>query len=175
MYKFFCYLLLFLYSFVSVANDNIVEVKNNEDGVEVFVKKIEKNIIKLPTCNDEKLIEETKEFITSFYNKHIADNMLDKRRKHFVLKNIHLFEEENISNYKTEAKRPVSDVIANLLINENILEENMKLCKNQSPNNEASQVYILIYPSKEKGFNVNVLNLLNNKKKVEDAIFAYTP
>ena len=39
------------------------------------------------------------------------------------MNSLDLFEQENIANYKSSKMRPVSDLIANLLINEAVLEE----------------------------------------------------
>lgn len=175
MIKFFCCFLVVFSIFNANASEEIKGIESDKK-VEVFVKKVEKDIVDLPMCKDKKLLEKTKEFITSYYDENIADNVLDKRRKYFVLKNIDNFEEESIANYKTEDKRPVSDVIASLLINENILEENLKLCRNISPNKEASDVFVLIYPNEDmkNSFKVNILNLLTKKRKRnEEVIFIY--
>ncbi len=175
MIKFFCCFLVVFSIFNANASEEVKGVENDKK-VEVFVKKIEKNIIELPTCKDKKLLEKTKEFITSYYDKNMADNVLDKRRKFFVLKNIENFEEESVANYKTEDKRPVADVIASLLINKNVLEENLRLCKNTSPNKEASELFFLIYPNEEQkdSFRVRILNLFTKKKRMNDeVIFIY--
>ena len=175
MIKFFCCFLVVFSIFNANASEEIKGIESDKK-VEVFVKKIEKNIVELPTCKDKKLLEKTKEFITSYYEENIADNVLDKRRKFFVLKNIENFEEESVANYKTENKKPVSDIIASLLMNENILEENLRLCKNMSPNKEASKVFVLIYPNEDlkDSFKVNILNLLTKRRRKNDeVVFIY--
>lgn len=125
---------------------------------EVFIYQVEKEIKTLPVCNDEKLLTKVREFIADYYEKTPAENVKSRRRRYFVQHNIDKFAEENIANYKTEAARPVSDVIADLKMNKNILEENMLLCKNQSKYKDPGNLYLLVYPE-NNGYRVYIINL----------------
>ncbi len=160
--------------FVSEANASdvssvIEEISSDAPIVETITYEVKKEILPMPTCEDKVLLEKTKEFIKSYYSKSNNNSVMARRKKHFILNGINEFTKENIANYKTESTRPVSDIIAELKVNENIIEENMLLCKNTSKNKYASNIYLLAHPYK-KGYKVFLLNLDN---KVRDVFFEY--
>ncbi len=124
----------------------------------VIVHQVEKQIVPMPTCNDEKLLTATKEFVSEFYKNDQNKNVKQRRHRYFVTHNLDKFAKENIANYKTESAKPVSDIIADRIINKSVAEENMLLCKNQSLNDEAGKLYLLVYPEGES-YRVDVINL----------------
>ena len=124
----------------------------------VVVREIEKNILPLPACNDEKLMEKTKQYIKEYFSQTKSSSMKFRRRRYFLQNRLAEFQEENIANYKTEQKRPISDIIITLKMNDGIIEENMRLCKNQSRYPEAKDLYILYHPA-AKGWKIYVINL----------------
>lgn len=130
----------------------------NDTTEEVIVRQVEKQLVSLPTCQDEKLISATKEFISEFYKGDTNKNVKHRRRRYFLTHNMDKFSKENIANYKTEATKPVSNIIADRKINKGIAEENMLLCKNTSQNKEASDLFLLVYPEAES-YRVEVINL----------------
>lgn len=132
--------------------------ETSNEAQEVIVHQVEKQIIPMPTCEDEKLISATKEFISEFYKNDTSKNVKQRRRRYFLTHNIDKFSKENIANYKTEATKPVSNIIADRKINKGIAEENMLLCKNKSQNKEASDLFLLVYPEAES-YRVEVINL----------------
>lgn len=170
MYKFFCFFVL-LFSIKPCLGQEDFSLAPQTRPNDALVHKIEKNIIPIMTCDDSNLIKETKEFVKNFYEKNIPYSVKDKRKKHFVMNSLDLFEQENIANYKSSKMRPVSDLIANLLINEAVLEENMRLCKNQSKNKEASEVYLLIHADENMNQKVYVLNLQSGAQKFDNNFF----
>ncbi len=136
-----------------------VNAEETDGGVqEVIVHQVEKQIIPMPTCQDEKLISATKEFISEFYKDDTNKNVKERRHRYFLTHNLDKFSKENIANYKTEATKPVSDIIADRKINKSIAEENMLLCKNQSQNKEAGELFLLVYPESDS-YRVEVINL----------------
>ena len=169
----------FLSLFVSIflvsqahASDvsSVVEnISSDKPVAEIITYEVKKEILPLPTCDDNKLIEKTREFIKEYYSKSNDNSVVHRRKKHFVLNNLNKFTKENVANYKTESTRPVSDVIAELKVNEKIIEENILLCKNTSKDKYASNIYLLAHPYK-KGYKVFLLNL---DDKVRDVFFEY--
>ena len=123
----------------------------------------------LPDCKDAVLLGAVKDFVAGFYAGNADKNAAFRRRRHFITHNLAEFSRENIANYKTEAARPVSDIIIDLKVNKNILEENMLLCKNQSPYKDPGNVYILVYPE-EDGYRAHLINL---GAQGEDVSFFY--
>lgn len=154
----------------TISEDKQISEQARDDVV--FIRKVEKKIVQLPTCYDEKLLTHTRQYISEYFVKNEGGNSYQRRRRHFILNNLDKFATENVANYKTESTRPVSDIIADLRVNHNILEENMRLCKNISLNKEAAKVYLLIYPV-ENGYNVIVINLKEKQQKDEQASFYY--
>lgn len=145
-------------------------VKAEDISEETIVHEVEKEIQPMPTCSDEKLISATKEFISQYYLKNKQNkNVKYRRRQYFITHNLDKFSKENIANYKTSETSSVSNIIADRLMNKNIIEENMLLCKSQSPNKEASELYLLIYPEGE-GYHVEVINLAQD---TEETSFIY--
>lgn len=134
---------------------------------------VEKEIVALPKCDNEKLLAKTKEYVAAFF-KEQADNKGTpfRRRRHFIEKNLNMFGEENVANYKTASARPVSDIIIDLKANHNVLEENMRLCKNQSKNPTAENLYILVYPA-PKGYTVRLINLPYTRNVNQETSFVY--
>lgn len=128
-----------------------------------------KKLLPLPDCKDAVLLGAVKDFVAGFYAGNADKNAAFRRRRHFIIHNLAEFSRENIANYKTEAARPVSDIIIDLKVNKNILEENMLLCKNQSPYKDPGNVYILVYPE-EDGYRVHLINL---GAQGEDVSFFY--
>lgn len=159
MRKFLVLALLFCSAHVSLANEEKISEDISIAPTEaVITHKIEKKIMPLPECDDEILLTKTKEFLKAYFAKSNNQSTLFRRRKHFLLNGLDGLTKENIANYKTQAARPVSDVIVELQINEKILEENMRLCKKVSVSKILGDVYLLIYPFKE-GYKVHILNL----------------
>ena len=169
MTKFVYWLICFFISFSASANDEMLDSESQTNEV---IHTIEKEIIPLPNCNNETLIQKTKNFVIAYYNENILQNIFDRRRKHFVIDNIDKFVEEDIANYKTEKQRPVSDVLINLKINHGIIEENLRLCKNSSKNKEASNVYLVIHPQ-DGDFKVHIINLKSKYDIKEEVSFTY--
>lgn len=130
----------------------------NDTTEEVIVRQVEKQLVSLPTCQDKKLISATKEFISEFYKGDTNKNVKHRRRRYFLTHDTGNFSKENIGNYKTEDTKPVSDIIADRKINKGIAEENMLLCKNQSRNKEAGELFLLVYPESDS-YRVEVINL----------------
>ena len=147
----------------------VPNTEEEEQPAEVFTHKVEKKLVLLPDCKDNRLIGEVKDFVVSFFADNTDKNAAFRRRRHFITHNMEEFSRENIANYKTDATRPVSDIIIDLQVNKRILEENMLLCKNQSPYKVPGNVYMLVHPE-EDGYRVHLINL---DAKGEDTSFFY--
>lgn len=162
MIKFLSFFVSVIFATSTYATDmsSIVENINQNNNVaqEVITYEVKKEILPLPTCDDEKLIKNTKEFIENYYKQIVNNSVIVRRKRHFILKDLDKFTKENVANYKTEKSRPVSDVIAELKVNENIIEENMLLCKKQSINKHVDSIYLLAHPH-NNGYKVYLLNL----------------
>lgn len=140
---------------------------------EVVIHPIEKDIKPLPDCNDEVLLQKTLEFVSTYLNQSANMGMMFRRQRYFILNNLNNFKKENVAFYKTEEKRPVSDVIADVAVNEGVIEENMLLCKNQNKNKEVKDLYLLVTPKTENGYKVRVINLDPKIEKVKSIYFEY--
>jgi hypothetical protein len=140
----------------------------SEDNV--IVHKVVKNIVNIPECNDDKLIKDVNEFIINFYKENKSYNVFERRRKFFILDNLSSFSQENINNYKTEKTKPISDVLIDLKINSKVLEENMRICRNNNPN--VTDFYMLIYYNNE-AYTVRLINLKYNQPASEEISFTY--
>lgn len=136
------------------------------------VKELTIEKVSLPDCEDKKLIETTESYIKEFFDKVPNEGTIYRRRRYFILKNLDKFKEENIANYKTAETSPVSDIIADIKVNKGIAEENMRLCKNQSKDQYAGKVYILIYPD-ENEIKVRVINLVVKQTIGIETTFVY--
>lgn len=161
MKKFFNLALFFLCAVPAVAEEAQLEavMETPAEAVETIIThKIEKEILPLPKCDDEKLLAKTKEFLNAYFAQNDNQSTLFRRRRYFLLNKLTDFTEENVANYKTAATRPVSDTIVELQINEKILEENMRLCKKTAISKVLGDVYLLVYPF-EDGYKVHILNL----------------
>lgn len=168
-------------TFSCYAEDEIAEPKEDmmateqtsgSEPYQVITRKIEREVVPLPECNDGKLIAATREYIEAFFQKSENKNILFRRRRYFILNSLDKFEKENIANYKTEETRPVSDAVIDLKMNKNVLEENMLLCKNQSKNKFSANIYILVHPI-AKGYKVILLNLDDRDYIGEETSFTY--
>ena len=74
---------------------SVVETISSESSTpETIVYEVKKEIKPLPTCDDKLLIEKTKEFISSYYNKNIDNSVVARRKKHFVLAGLNNFSKE---------------------------------------------------------------------------------
>ena len=170
MKGFLSFLIGVFFAVSSYANDvsSIVENIDQDKNIEqdVIAYEIKKEIHPLPTCDDEKLMQKTKEFIENYYKQNINNSVIERRKRYFILRNLNNFTKENIANYKTEKSRPVSDVVAEVKVNENIIEENMLLCKNQNLNKYINSIYLLVYPYNNR-YKVFLLNLDNNNNFFE--------
>ena len=117
----------------SLSEEEKLEINIPSQQVELTVEKnfpIQK--INLPTCDNEQLLELTKDYISSYFANSKNEGNLYRRYRHFILHNLNQFREVNIADYKTAQARPVSDIIADIKVNKGILEENIRVCKNQS-------------------------------------------
>ena len=162
---------ILMLSFPSFANDvDVVEDKNIEEA-NVITHKIQKDLVDMPSCDNERLVNEVKSFITDFFEKNKSYNVLTRRRKHFILSNLSSFKQENIANYNTSETVHVAGVVTNLFMNENILKENMRLCKSND-NNNIDDFFILLYPV-EEGYKVVLLNLIPKQSTSSNISFVY--
>lgn len=161
MKKFLLLALLLLCGTSALAEgeSSVASIASPKEATEIVVThKIEKEILPLPDCDDKELLAKTKEFLTTYFAQSEDQSTLFRRRKYFLLNKLTEFTKENIANYKTAAARPVSDTIIELQINENILEENMLLCKKTAVSRVLGDIYLLVYPF-EGGYKVHILNL----------------
>lgn len=156
----FAALLLLGASAAMAENETVAKPVTEQTGevAEVITRKVEKKLLPVPECNDEKLLAKTKEFLTAYFAKSDNKGVIFRRRKHFMLNGLADFTTENIANYKSAATRPISDIIIELQMNEKIVEENMRLCKKASVSKVLGDLYLLVYPYKE-GYKVHILNL----------------
>ena len=146
---------------------------NSSETMEIN-KSLEVQKINLPACDDENLLELAKDYITSYFKASHNEGTLYRRYKHFILHNINQFKEDNVANYKTPKTRPVSDVIADIEVNQGITDENIRLCKNQSKNNYAGKMYMIIYPKEINVFQIRLVNLTPKQRENEIIGFVYT-
>ena len=79
------------------------------------------------------------------------------------------FKQENIANYNTSETMLVSGVVTKLFMNEGVLKENMRLCKNND-NANIDDFFILLYPV-EEGYKVVLLNLIPKQAISDDISF----
>ncbi len=148
------------------------EDKTSDNKTDLIIThKIEKNVVDLPDCNNPILLENVKNFIIKYLEENKKGSAAYKRRRYFILHNITDFSKENVANYKTQSTRPVSDFIINLKINQDIIEENMLLCKNKSLNKEAENLYTLTYPQ-DDGYKTYIINL-DNRVDINNMSFFY--
>lgn len=168
-----------------IKDNNVIESKNTSEDTSVLTEInkeeakpidaithiIEKEIISMPTCDDATLIAKTKEFIEDRLAKVTNRNTKFRRRSYFILKGLNEYTKENIANYKTVETRPVSDLIVKLKINNNIIEENMLLCKNNQTNDTVGNIYLLVHP-KDDGYRVFAINV-DKSAPVESVYFDY--
>lgn len=152
------------------TNASLTEEKEPE-FVEVY--QVEKDIKSLPSCDDEKLHNEVKAYVQSYFAKTLNWGTLERRHQYFVLSNLNRFEEKNIADYKTAETSPISDLIAHIKMNNGIIEENMRLCKNTSTNKHAGKIYLLIYPENDDNYIVNVINLSRVYDEQGTTFFTY--
>ncbi|MBP3686740.1 MAG: hypothetical protein J6J35_00065 [Alphaproteobacteria bacterium] len=139
---------------------------------EAIVYTVEKKLIPLPECNSPKLLTSAKEHIATFLQKASTNSTLFRRRRHFILKSLDAFTTENIADYKTSAQSPVSDIIADLKMNSGVLEENMRLCKNENIYRSESPLFLLIWPEEGK-YKVRVINLSDKRYVDLETSFVY--
>lgn len=139
---------------------------------ETILHTVEKKIIPLPECNSPKLLTSAKEHIATFLQKASTNSTLFRRRRHFILKSLDAFTTENVADYKTSAQSPVSDIIADLKMNGGVLEENMRLCKNENINRSERPLFLLIWPEEGK-YKVRVINLSDKRYVDLETSFVY--
>ena len=149
-----------------ISSQSVPQVEYEE------VKEFKAEKIALPDCEDKKLIESAESYIKDFFDKVPNEGTIHRRRRYFILNNLDKFKEENIANYKTSETSPVSDIIADVKVNKGIAEENMRLCKNQSKDQYAGKVYILIYPE-ENEIKVRAINLVIKQTTGNETSFIY--
>ncbi len=153
------------------ADNASVNDNNDVNEANVIVHKIQKDLINMPNCDDKRLINEVKNFVTDFFEKNKSYNTLTRRRKFFILNSLSSFKQENIANYNTSETMLVSGVVTKLFMNEGVLKENMRLCKNND-NANIDDFFILLYPV-EEGYKVVLLNLIPKQAISDDISFVY--
>ncbi len=142
---------------VSSGQDNVYP-----EAVEVITHKVENRKISLPACDDKDLLSAVKKFVEGYYADNLDQNVRFRRHRYFTMHNLEKFSEENINNYKTEKTRPVSDVIADVKINQGVAESNIRICKNQNPYTAPKNIYLIIYPEQE-AYRCLLINLGDEK------------
>lgn len=156
-------------------NPGVDELVVSSPQIEVEVEKsLPVQEINLPSCEDEKLLELAKDYITSYFENSKNEGTLYRRYRHFILHNLNQFIEVNVANYKTAQAAPVSDMIADIKVNKGIMEENIRLCKNQSKDRYAGKMYMIIYPKEAESFQVDLVNLTPNKSENKNTGFVFT-
>lgn len=155
-----------------VINTEDISVKTEPEVEYEEVRKVEREIIPLPACDDEKFIKEAFDYIKKYFDTVPNEGTIYRRRRYFILNNLDKFKEVNVENYKTAETSPVSDIIADVKVNKGIVDENLRLCKNQSPDRYAGEVYALIYPA-EQGYEVRLINLSVKQTIGKETSFIY--
>ena len=126
----------------------------------------------LPECSDENLLNHAQDYIETFLDETTNKGTLQRRRRYFVLHNLDKFSTEDVANYETSATSPVSEMIADIKINEKIAKQNIRLCKNISKDRYAGSIYLIIYP-KDGEYKVHVANLLEKQTPKDQIYFTY--
>jgi hypothetical protein len=138
-----------------------------------IIHKVEHKVTPLPECNNPILYEKTKEFLKTYFAQFGNLGTLYRRRQYFVINSLDKFINEDISAYKTAEKQAIANAIANVEVNYNLQDDNLRLCKNTSENQYAKDTYLLISP-KDDGYVVQILNLMDRQTKDDlDISFFY--
>lgn len=150
------------------------DISSEPNGTVEFEKtaQVEKNIVSLPACDDEKLVEQAHAFIKTYYDTVPNKGTIYRRRRYFILHNLNKFSQENIDDYRTAATSPISDIIVDTKVNQGVIEENLRLCKNKSLDMYAGKVYMLLYPTDE-GIKVRLMNLSAKQTIGKETSFIY--
>jgi hypothetical protein len=176
--------LLSIPAFAEEANTGISEelikqideenTTNAEKQPEIeIIHKVEHKVTPLPECNNPILYEKTKEFLKTYFAQFGNLGTLYRRRQYFVINSLDKFINEDISAYKTAEKQAIANAIANVEVNYNLQDDNLRLCKNTSENQYAKDTYLLISP-KDDGYVVQILNLMDRQTKDDlDISFFY--
>ncbi|MBO5038099.1 MAG: hypothetical protein J6C85_01385 [Alphaproteobacteria bacterium] len=139
---------------------------------ETILHTVKKKIIPIPECHSPKLLNSAREHIATFLRTSATNSTLFRRRRHFILKSLDAFTTENIADYKTSAQSPVSDIIVDLKMNGGVLEENMRLCKNENINQAERPLFLLIWPEDGK-YKVRIINLSDKRYVNLETSFIY--
>lgn len=159
-----------------VSKEAVIDEINISSGQaeSVIDKSLATTKVNLPACDNAELVELAKDYITSYFRSSKNEGTLYRRYKHFILANIDQFAEDNIANYKTAKARPVSDIIADIKVNQGLNDANIRICKNQSKNHIAGRMYMIIYPQEINVFQVRLINLTPYKNENEITGFVFT-
>lgn len=108
------------------------------------------------SCNDEKLLQQLRNFLDPYINKKNYSSAINRRRAFLIIKNLKNFEELDLKNINYQEDTLAADRLVELKINNKFSEEDIKICK-ASNRFIGENIYMIIYKTSDT-FKVETIN-----------------
>jgi hypothetical protein len=113
----------------------------------------------LPSCDDEKLLEEVSLLLQEYDEQNPAETLYAKRQRLLQLKYTQNYEEEQVAGFTSAQNSDVADKLLMTKINEGLDDDEIRLCKSKKvENSRFKQIYVIVYPGKEGAMHISILN-----------------
>ena len=116
----------------------------------------------LPTCDEPRLLEQVRNFLTEYNKKHPVDSVYAKRQRGLQMKTISVYEEYPVEGFTSKQNRRVADKLLMTKINSGLQDSEIRLCRTKSGNTRFEPVYLMMYATQD-GVKVYILNFLENQ------------
>ena len=113
----------------------------------------------LPSCDDSALMAAVENKISAYYEEHPASNLVTRRRRILLRKNLHSFEEVDIAGFLPQESYAVADRMTARKINDGLTDQELRLCRSVASSLKIP-VYLLIFKQKD-GWYADIVNFIS--------------
>ena len=113
----------------------------------------------LPSCDDDKLLEEVTRLLQEYDDENPAESLYAKRQRLLQLKYTQNYEEEQVAGFTSAKNGDVADKLLMTKINESLDDDEIRLCKSKKiENSRFKPIYVIVYPDKDEVIHISILN-----------------
>ena len=125
-----------------------------------------------PSCQDKKLVYIVNENIANYLQQNPNKSVRETRRRSLLLKNLNTFTEINPTEINHQSDFLLASRLVTLKINKSLLDNDIRICQSSGAG-EKYKIFLIIYPSSQQEYNVEIINFLPPEKSGEVFDFVY--
>ncbi|MBR1605834.1 MAG: hypothetical protein IJ660_07000 [Alphaproteobacteria bacterium] len=126
------------------------------------IEKIVPIKFELPTCQDERVLQQVQMLLKQYNQEHPVNSIYEKRQRALQMRYTAEYDEEKVTNFTAKQNREVADKLLMTKINNGLDDNEIRLCKSKTAGTDFQPIYIMMYNNHQNETELHLLNFLKN-------------